>query len=55
MIGFFVASTILRSVFGLIVWPEIRRLKQPGGKREMNAARNALSLTPEDMPRIRFI
>ncbi len=55
VIGFFVASTILRSVFGLIVWPEIRRLKQPGGKREMNAARNALSLAPEDTPRIRFI
>ncbi|WP_175965829.1 hypothetical protein [Burkholderia sp. BCC0322] len=54
-IGLFVLSTLLRIVFGVIVWPEIRRLAQPGGKREMNAARHALSLAKEDTPHIRFI
>jgi hypothetical protein len=54
-IAFFLLSTILRTVFGAIVWPEIRRLKQPGGKREMNAARSALSLANEETPNIRFI
>ncbi|WP_175786872.1 hypothetical protein [Burkholderia anthina] len=54
-IGLFVLSTILRAVFGLVVWPEIRRLNQPGGKREMDAARHALSLARADTPHIRFI
>ncbi|MGN7979888.1 hypothetical protein [Burkholderia sp. 22313] len=54
-LGFFVLSAILRSAFGLIGWPEIRRLKQPGGRREMNAAKHALSLTADDAPRIRFL
>ncbi len=54
-IGFFLLSTILRTVFGVIVWPEIRRLRQPGGKREMNAARQALSLANDDTPNIRFL
>lgn len=54
-LGCFVSSTILRSVFGVIVWPDIRRLNQPGGKREMTAASNALSLAPEETPHIRFI
>ncbi|WP_269503552.1 hypothetical protein [Burkholderia sp. IMCC1007] len=39
----------------VIAWPEIRRLKQPGGKREMTAARNALSLAPQALPHIRYI
>lgn len=54
-IGLFVLSTILRIVFGVIVWPEIRRLAQPGGKREMNAASRALSIAPSDTRHIRFI
>ncbi len=54
-IGLFVLSTILRTMFGVIAWPEIRRLTQPGGKREMNAARHALSLTHDDTPNIRFL
>ncbi|KVF23058.1 hypothetical protein WJ06_08730 [Burkholderia cepacia] len=54
-IGFFLLSTILRTVFGVIVWPEIRRLRQPGGKREMNAARQALSIANDDTPNIRFL
>lgn len=54
-IGLFALSTILRSAFGLIAWPEIRRLRQPGGKREMTAASNALSLAPDETPHIRFI
>ncbi|KUY82954.1 hypothetical protein WI27_08170 [Burkholderia cepacia] len=54
-IGFFLLSTILRTVFGVIVWPEIRRLRQPGGRREMNAARQALSLANDDTPNIRFL
>ncbi|MBN3768937.1 hypothetical protein [Burkholderia sp. Se-20378] len=54
-IALFLLSTILRTVFGAIVWPEIRRLRQPGGKREMNAARSALSLSNEDTSHIRFI
>ncbi|CAB3752673.1 hypothetical protein B7G54_20380 [Burkholderia puraquae] len=54
-IALFLLSTILRTVFGIIIWPEIRRLRQPGGKREMNAARSALSLSNEETPHIRFI
>ncbi|AFQ51389.1 hypothetical protein [Burkholderia cepacia] len=54
-LGFLALSTILRSVFGVIAWPEIRRLNQPGGRREMNAAKNALSLTAADAPHIRFL
>ncbi|CAI8693705.1 hypothetical protein C5615_34245 [Burkholderia cepacia] len=54
-IGLFLLSTMLRTVFGVIVWPEIRRLAQPGGKREMHAALDALSLAADDTRRIRFI
>ncbi|RQS37008.1 hypothetical protein DIE03_00055 [Burkholderia sp. Bp8992] len=54
-IALLLLSTILRTVFGAILWPEIRRLRQPGGKREMNAARRALSLSTEATPHIRFI
>ncbi|EMN5129308.1 hypothetical protein RVV79_002405 [Burkholderia contaminans] len=54
-IALFLLSTILRTVFGAILWPEIRRLRQPGGKREMNAARHALSLSNEETSHIRFI
>ncbi|VVU50855.1 hypothetical protein BAN20980_03575 [Burkholderia anthina] len=54
-IGFLVLGTILRSVFGVIVWPEIRRINQPGAKPEMTAASNALPLAPEETPHIRFI
>ncbi|KVT03821.1 hypothetical protein WT24_25750 [Burkholderia sp. MSMB1078WGS] len=54
-IGLFVLSTILRTVFGLIAWPEIRRLAQPGGKREMNAAKRALSLANTEARNIRFL
>lgn len=55
VIGLCVLSAILRSLFGVIVWPEIRRLAQPGGKREMNAAAQALSLTQEEARHVRFI
>ncbi|MDF3083112.1 hypothetical protein [Burkholderia sola] len=55
VIGLFVLSTILRTAFGLIVWPEIRRLTQPGGKREMNAAKHALSIANADTRNIRFL
>jgi hypothetical protein len=54
-IGLFVLSTILRTTFGLIAWPEIRRLTQPGGRREMNAARRALSLASAETRNIRFL
>ncbi len=54
-VSFFALSTILRTVFGIIIWPEIRRLRQPGGKREMNAARHALSLANEDTPHVHII
>ena len=54
-IGFLVLGTILRSGFGMIVWPEIRRLNQPGAKPETTAASHALSLAPEETPHIRFI
>ncbi|KWE55890.1 hypothetical protein WT53_24265 [Burkholderia sp. MSMB2157WGS] len=54
-IGLFVLSTILRTVFDLIAWPEIRRLAQPGGKREMNAAKRALSLANTETRNIRFL
>ena len=55
VIGLCVLSAILRILFGVIVWPEIRRLAQPGGKREMNAAAQALSLTQEETRHVRFI
>ncbi|HDR9484942.1 TPA: hypothetical protein QDC20_005582 [Burkholderia aenigmatica] len=54
-VSFFALSTILRTVFGIVIWPEIRRLRQPGGKREMNAARHALSLANEDTPHVHII
>ncbi|NTY38997.1 hypothetical protein [Burkholderia diffusa] len=54
-IGLCVLSAILRVLFGVIVWPEIRRLAQPGGKHEMKAATQALSLTPEETRHVRFI
>lgn len=54
-IGLFVLSTILRTVFGVIVWPEVRRLTQPGGKREMHAAKHALLLADTETPNIRFL
>ncbi|WP_175917598.1 hypothetical protein [Burkholderia pyrrocinia] len=54
-IGLCVLSAILRVLFGVIMWPEIRRLAQPGGKREMKAATQALSLTPEETRHVRFI
>lgn len=54
-VSLFVLSTTLRTVFGVIIWPEIRRLRQPDGKREMNAARHALSLANEDTPHVRII
>ncbi|OXI40175.1 hypothetical protein CFB49_18990 [Burkholderia sp. AU17457] len=54
-IGFFVLSAMLRAVFGVVVWPEIRRLKQPGGRREMNAAKHALSLANTETRNIRFL
>ncbi|VWD15052.1 hypothetical protein BLA39750_03492 [Burkholderia lata] len=54
-VSLFALSTILRTVFGIIIWPEIRRLRQPGGKHEMNAARHALSLSNEDTPHVHII
>lgn len=54
-IGLFVLGTILRAAFGLIPWPEIRRLAQPGGKREMNAAKHALSVANTETRNIRFL
>ncbi|MCA3857387.1 MAG: hypothetical protein IOB81_01985, partial [Burkholderia sp.] len=33
-IGLCVLSATLRTLFGVILWPEIRKLAQPGGKRE---------------------
>lgn len=54
-IGLGVLSAILRILFGVILWPEIRRLAQPGGKREMNAATTALSFTPEETRHVRII
>ena len=55
VIGLFVLSAILRSLFGLIAWPDIRRLAQPGGKHEMNAARKALAIAPKEGRHIRFL
>ncbi|KAG8155213.1 hypothetical protein [Burkholderia catarinensis] len=54
-IGLCVLSALLRILFGVILWPEIRRLAQPGGKREMNAAAQALSITQEETRHVRFI
>ncbi|MPV59268.1 hypothetical protein CFB46_22665 [Burkholderia sp. HI2761] len=54
-IGLCVLSAILRILFGVILWPEIRRLAQPGGKREMNAATQALSFTQDETRHVRFI
>ncbi|NHV26096.1 hypothetical protein [Burkholderia sp. D-99] len=54
-IGLGVLSAILRILFGVILWPEIRRLAQPGGKREMTAATTALSITQEETRHVRII
>ncbi|CAE6763662.1 hypothetical protein [Paraburkholderia haematera] len=54
-VGLCVLSAILRSLFGLIVWPDIRRLVQPGGKHEMNAAWKALALEPKEGRNLRFL
>jgi hypothetical protein len=42
--GLLLLSAFLRSVFGWIAFPEIRKLVQPGGRREVNAAKRALGL-----------
>ncbi len=54
-VGLGVVSAIARVLFGRSVWPDIRKLVQPGGKREMNAARKVLALKPEERRAIRFL
>jgi hypothetical protein len=54
-VGFGVVSAIVRLLFGRSVWPDIRKLVQPGGKREMDAAREALALQPGERCAIRFL
>ncbi|HEY3536718.1 MAG TPA: hypothetical protein VGL01_04750 [Trinickia sp.] len=54
-VGFGAVSTIVRSLFGWSVWPDIRKLVQPGGKHEMHAAGQALGLGPKEERTIRFL
>ncbi|WP_241171977.1 hypothetical protein [Burkholderia multivorans] len=54
-IGLYGLSTVLRSLFGFAPWPDIRRLKPPGGRREVGATKAALTLAPEEAARIRFL
>ncbi|SAJ99042.1 hypothetical protein UA18_05263 [Burkholderia multivorans] len=54
-LGLYGLSTVLRSLFGFAPWPDIRRLKPPGGRREVGAAKAALTLAPEEAARIRFL
>ncbi len=54
-VGLCATSTIVRSLFGWNVWPDLRTLVQPGGKREVNAARKALALEPGEAGTVRFL
>lgn len=54
-VGFGAVSVIVRSLSGRSVWPDIRKLVQPGGKREMDAARQALAPEPKEERAIRFL
>lgn len=54
-VGFGAVSAIVRLLFGWSVWPDIRKLLQPGGKLEMDAARQALALQPRERCAIRFL
>ncbi|CAB3663128.1 hypothetical protein [Trinickia soli] len=53
--GLGAVSAIVRTVSGRSVWPDVRKLVQPGGKREMDAARKALVLEPDEVRAIRFL
>ncbi|MGN6648674.1 hypothetical protein [Trinickia sp.] len=48
-------SVVIRLLFRQSIWPDIRKLVQPGGKREMQAAREALELGPEEGRAVRFL
>ena len=54
-VGLGAVSAIVRSLSGWSVWPDIRKLMQPGGKREMEAARQALALEPNEGRAIRLL
>ncbi|HDR9473766.1 hypothetical protein BMD20_03290 [Burkholderia multivorans] len=54
-LGLYGLSTVLRSLFGFVMWPDIRRFKHPAGRREVGAAKAALTLAPEEATRIRFL
>lgn len=54
-VGLYVLSTVLRSVFGFVIWPGIRKLAQPGGRREMIAAKKALALSSTEDRNIRYL
>ncbi|MBR8241179.1 hypothetical protein C6T52_02605 [Burkholderia multivorans] len=54
-IGLYGLGTILRSLFGSAPWPDIHRLKPSGGRREVGAAKAALTLAPEEAARIRVL
>lgn len=54
-VGLGAVSAIVRLLFGWSVWPDIRKLVQPGGKLEMDAARQALALQPRERCAIRFL
>jgi hypothetical protein len=54
-VGFGAVSAIVRLLSGWSVWPDLRKLVQPGGKREMDAARLALALEPKEGRAIRFL
>lgn len=47
-------SAIAR-LFGFVAMPEARGHAQPGGHREMRAAREALAITQDEQDRIRFV
>ncbi|WP_254208892.1 hypothetical protein [Burkholderia multivorans] len=54
-IGLYWLSTVLRLLSGFALWPDIRRLEPPGGRREVGAAKATLTLAPEEAARIRFL
>lgn len=54
-VGLGAVSAIVRLLFGWSVWPDIRKLVQPGRKLEMDAARQALALQPRERCAIRFL
>jgi len=54
-VGLGALGAIVRLLFGQSIWPDIRKLRQPGGKREMDAARKVLAFDSNEARAIRFL